>query len=284
MVYKRRFRRFNRRRTVKRRYRKTRRFSRRKSIISKTKRFIKYGVRKIKRSPRQNFILSWDAGAQTKRFQQSFIVEIPKSSFNTNNGHFPVDFAVNSLMTSQELQALQKDFYMWRLSGFTCGIKFLTGRNLYRFTNNGSTLANHFWQALNTEEAQIFGGFFRFPQQQDDCVAIDPDTSATFFSSILETNCYKRLRMNGSPIYWKWYNATAYKGEYTQFSSATITTPLSTAFNGSLPAINQPHGIDIMLTDRDRIPNTTTTEEPKIKVQIVTYCVINLRCKKPVDY
>lgn len=287
MAYKRRrFRRiFKRRGTIKRRYRKIKRTRARKSGISKAKRFIRYGIKKLRARRRGNFITQFQAHAHIERCQQSFVLDVPKSQWNGSPvGHFVVDFAVQSLMTDEKLADLKANWYHWKIMSFCVGVKFLTGRNFYRFTNNASTLANHFWQPMNTEEAQLYCGFFRDGVQQTDCANIDPDTSGTYFSSIIETNCYKRLHMTGAPVIWKWYNSRAYQGVYSPIGTTSATTALTTAFAGSMPSMNEPHGLDIMLVDRDRIPNTTGTEEPKLRFQVCVYAVISVRTRKPTDY
>lgn len=273
------------RRVFRGRRRKYYKRNRKLTTFSKVKKFIKYGTRRITKNPYRNFSAQWESGSKIIRTQQLFNLEITRANFNTNLGHYPIDLALSALFTDEQLLNLKNNFYLWKLYGLTIGIKFLDSRNIYK-TCNGTGASAIFWNnASNDEMINLYGGFFKLATQQSAAINVDPDSSASNFSGLLETNVYKQIKLTRKPVYWKWYNCLAYSGLFCDTSlGATIGTSIATAFNQSLPDNNQPHGIDIMITNRDRLQPGTTVEEAKIRVQICVYGVVGVKTKKVTDY
>lgn len=246
---------------------------------------MRYATKRIKKNPYRNFSPQWESGQRLIKTQQIFNLDISRANFNTNLGHYPLNLALSSIMSDEMMTEITSNWYQWKLYSMTVGIKFLDSRNFYKTTNAGVALTNILWAPTGgQEQLTMYGGFFKNGVQKSAVLNVDPDTSASACSSLLETNCYKALSVNKRPIYFKWYNSKAYSGVYTNIPIVTIGSLISDIFPGSMPDNNSPHGIDIMITNRDRLQANTTTEEAKIRIQVCSYAVLAVKAKKVVDY
>jgi len=247
---------------------------------------MRYGVRRIKKNPYRNFSAQWESGSKIIRTQQLYNIEVTRSNWLASLGHYTTDLSITSLFTDEQFADIVANYYQWKLYAITIGIKLIDSKSFYKYSDAGGPLTNFYWTAAGGQDRNsgIYAGFFKYPTQQNDCAAIDPDTSATTFSSLLETNCYKEIPLTKKPVYFKWYNAKAYQGLFTNIPAIGVGTLLQTAFAGSMPDNNQPHGWDLMVTNRDRLAGTTTTNEAKMRFQVCVYGVVGVKCKKPVDY
>lgn len=159
-------------------------------------------------------------------------------------------------------------------------------RNIFIFVDNGSALTN-FYQGEGTSDnnqVKVYGGFFTYDTQRLACKAIDPDTSLSTYSALLETNKYKPLYHNGRGISTTWVNSRAYSDVHADVGAAVGASQVQVAFTGALPTQNCPVGWDIFIPNRDRIQTNIGLGEWKIRVQLTCNSVIQAIQKKPLDF
>lgn len=116
--------------------------------------------------------------------------------------------------------------------------------------NTGGALTNIAYQPVQPDgqNIMVFMGIFRDGQSQTNA-QVDPDVG-TNFQSILESGNYRRVYAGGRPLTTTWYNATGFKGINNTVGTPTSSSTLTTAFAGSVPTWDQPHGWDIMFRNR----------------------------------
>lgn len=280
-MYRRRFRRFfkRRRRNYRRRYTGRKRITRKVSNYKKGYRYVKSCARKARRAPKGSLNLAPQTRSKLIRTTNSNIFEVNVNSFTT--GHYQFDFTLGQFITDNLLTDIINHWHAWQLVSFQITYRLATIQDWYIATNAGASLANYFWQPGNNpaNAAQIYLGLFRNSAVQTACVALDPDTSGNL-SKLMETGDYKKFAFTNT-VTFRWQNSTGFKGVPTPIGTPTSSTTVGTAFIGSIPAYNEPHGGDFLLVNRSSIQLPTPT--PKLRYQYVCSAAFVVSGRLPVS-
>jgi hypothetical protein len=216
------------------------------------------------------------------------------ADFTTANqlGHYKYDWALGSIMTTQDVSDMLNKYSTWELLTFCVTIKVVGFNNITKYSNGGQALTNYanFQGPTDTgNEHGLFVAFFTNGDDQDLAASYDPEdpggtTESARKAALLMNYNYKRLQLNGKPISWKYYKPPGFQGVANRITTSwTAATTLDTAFN--LPVYMQPHGMDICLFDRTQyVGSAVYADRLNFRVQWLCTATIRSTSNARLDY